>query len=142
MQFLVPQFIDVEPKIIGPISPRQFVVFIVTLLLCVLAYKLADFALFTIEAIIFVAVGGSFMFLKVNGQPLHYFLLNIGNSFKKPNLRVWKKQTKMPVEIKVKEKKKDKGPIVVRKSLPSTRLSQISLMVDTGGKYNEEDFEE
>ena len=27
-QFTVPQFIDVEPKIIGPITTRQFLIFL------------------------------------------------------------------------------------------------------------------
>ena len=76
-QFTIPQFIDVEDKIFGPITVRQFVIMLACLLLSALAYKLTDFALFLTETILFFAAGGTVAFLRVNGRPFHYFILNI-----------------------------------------------------------------
>ena len=51
-RFIVPQFIDAEDKILGPITVRQFIIMIVGGLLIFAAYKLADFGLFLLEAFV------------------------------------------------------------------------------------------
>ena len=43
-QFTVPQFIDVEDKIIGPITTRQFVIMLAGFTLIGISYKLFDFS--------------------------------------------------------------------------------------------------
>jgi len=139
MQFLVPQFIDVETKIIGPITPKQFIIIIFTAGFIFISYKLADFTLFIIEAVIIAGLGGILAFFKVNNQPVYYFLLNAGQSLKKPGLRVWGKETILIIEKKPKKPgKKGKEEVVSRKPLSTSRLSQLALMVDTGGQYEEE----
>lgn len=143
MQFVVPQFIDIESKIIGPITPKQFVIFLLVAGILFISYKLADFTLFIIEAVITILIGGSFAFLKVNGQSFDFFLLNIVGNFKNPGLRIWRKQViKLVKEKPEKLKKKDKKPVVSRKPLTASKLSQIALMVDTGGMYIEQEDEE
>ena len=43
------------------------------------------------------------------------------------------------IKVNTKEKiKKEIGPSKIRKPLPRGRLSELSLIVDTGGKYQEE----
>ncbi|MCH7758935.1 hypothetical protein IID20_01080 [Patescibacteria group bacterium] len=137
MQFIVPQFIDVESKIIGPITPKQFIILILTTGLIFASYKLADFTLFIIEAVLIAGIGITIAFVKVNHQPIYYFLLNVGQSFKRPSLRIWRKQY---ILIKVKKEKKEKkvATVVSRKPLSASKLSQIALTVDTGGRYEEE----
>src|SRR3989338_6179494 len=79
-QFVVPQFIDVEDKIFGPITTRQFIILLVGGGIVFLAYRFGDLALF---AVILAVVGGItflFAFGKINGQLFHYFLLNIGGN--------------------------------------------------------------
>jgi len=139
MQFVVPQFIDVEAKIIGPISPKQFIVLIITCGLIFISYKLADFTLFIIEAIFIFGAGVTLAFLKVNNQPVYYFLLSLIQVFKKPNIRVWKREKMVVLERKVKKKKeKAEEAIIPRQILSSSKLSEISLLVNTGGRYEEE----
>jgi len=138
MRFIVPQFIDIEPKIMGPVSLRQFLILLATGGLIFVCYKLADFTLFVIEAVVLFALGGTFAFLKVNGQPVHYFLLNFLQSAKKPKLRVWNKEGQKVKEVILPEKAKEKEEEIIRPPLSSKRLSEISLIVDTGGAYREE----
>ena len=91
-QFVVPQFIDVEDKIFGPVTTRQFLILLIAGGIVYLAWELADLALF---AVILAVVGGFSLvlaFVKVNGQAFHYFLLNIGQTAKKPTLRIWRKE--------------------------------------------------
>lgn len=146
MQFVVPQFIDVEPKILGPITPRQLIVLIVTFGLGFICFKLADFTLFILEAIILLVVGGGLAFAKVNNRPLHFFLFDLIKSFKNPNLRVWQKEISplAEKELKVAEKEDIEEDSGARRRQPlfRSKLSQMALLVDTGGKYQEEDWED
>ena len=47
-QFTVPQFIDVEDKVIGPITVRQFIILLFGGGFIFIAYRLSDFVLFLI----------------------------------------------------------------------------------------------
>lgn len=141
MQFIVPQFIDIETKIIGPITPRQFIILIVTGGLIFISYKLFDFALFILAAVVLFGIGGALAFFRVNGRPVHYFLLNVFQTMKKPGTRVWRKEFIPVVEKRFKDKTKEKKEekiIIPRKPLSTARLSQAALLVDTGGRYEEE----
>ena len=88
-QFTVPQFIDVEDKIIGPITVRQFLLLVVGGLIIFLEFKLSDIALFIILAIPTFTVVAVFAFVKINSVAFHYFMLNMIQTLKKPKLRVW-----------------------------------------------------
>ena len=138
-QFIVPQFIDIEPKIIGSITPRQFILIMVGMGLLFVAYKTADMALFVVEAVLILMVIGILAFAKVNGRPFHYFMLNVVQTLKKPKIRVWAKQVLPEKVIKGKKVKKEKIELVPRKQLSRSRLSDISLLVNTGGMYREEE---
>lgn len=137
-QFVVPQFIDVEDKIIGPITVRQFIILLVTLGLIFLSYKLFDFTLFAIIGLILFGFGGTLAFLRINGQPFHYFLLNLLQTYQRPWLKIWDKTPdaselrELIKEIKI----EPSGEIIPQKPrISSSRLAEISLIVNTGGVY-------
>lgn len=138
MKFTVPQFIDVEDKIIGPITTRQFVILMVTALLMFIAYKLFDFALFIFVAVAEFALGGTIAFFRVNGQPFHYFLLNLLQTSRRPQLRAWDK-TYTDAELKaiISAPPPPPPPTRVRKErVASSRLSELTLTLNTGGVYD------
>src|SRR3989338_4721011 len=91
-QFVVPQFIDVEDKIIGPVTVRQFLILLVAGLIIFIAYRLADFTLFVIMLALIGGLSLVVAFVKINGQTFHYFLLNIIQTTKKPSRRLWYKK--------------------------------------------------
>ena len=76
-QFTVPQFIDVEDKIIGALSVRQFSISLSAFLLIALCYKIFDFTLFLLCAVLIIVIFGTFAFIKVNGMPFHFFVLKV-----------------------------------------------------------------
>ena len=136
-QFVVPQFIDVEDKIIGPLTTRQFLILLFTGLLGFLEYKLADFSLFLLIGIVTLATGGIFAFFKVNGMPVHYFLLNILQTSRRPKVRVWQKsitdnELKNAIHLPVTVVK---APPAHKPPPPRSRLQELSLEVDTGGAF-------
>lgn len=137
-KFIVPQFIDIEDKIIGSVTTRQFITLIVTGIFLFAAYKLFEFNLFLVQAIIILAVGGSFAFLKINGTPLHIFLLNFVSRFGKPDLRVWQKEDEV-APLTMKQPQKVQETVVSKPRLTARKLSELALVVDTGGMYRGEE---
>jgi hypothetical protein len=143
MKFTVPQFIDVEDKIIGPITTRQFLILLATALLMFLTYKVITSTpgRFTYAVIALIAefgVGGIVAFLKINGQPFHYFLLNLFQTFRKPMLRVWDKSyTDAELKAIITEPPPPPPPKrLLKERVATSRLSELSLVVNTGGVYN------
>lgn len=132
MQFVVPQFIDVESKIIGPISARQFVILLLAAGIDFLAFRLLSLAV----GIPIMAVATTFAcamaFGKVNTQPMHYFLLNLVQTLRRPRLRLWQR-------AEYTERVLDKEAVVARVAhkpmISQSRLAEMSLLVDTGGVY-------
>ena len=139
-QFVVPQFIDVEDKIIGPITVRQFVILLISGGLLFLSFKFADFTLFITEAITIALLTILFAFIKINGRPVHYLILNIIQTLQRPRLRIWDKRLstedlkKYMREVKTKPVAK----VRTRPLVGTSRLAEISLIVDTGGVYEGE----
>ena len=139
-QFVVPQFIDVEDKILGPITTRQFVLMIVAGLFLVIAYKLFDISLFVLTVLIVCGLVGLFGFYKVNGRPFHLFLSSFIQVGVKAKLRVWNKTD----EIITVTDAGDTAPVArpqARPRLSRTRLAELALQVDTGGIYQAESLE-
>lgn len=134
--FLVPQFIDVETKIIGPITTRQFLIMLVSGMIDFIFYKLFYFQTFVVIALANTAIFGIFAFFKVNGMPFHFFVLNLIQTFKRPRLRVWNKEEipSLPQAEKVEVKKE----YLKKPPLEGSRLSSLSLVVNTGGAFKEE----
>jgi hypothetical protein len=139
-QFVVPQFIDVEDKIFGPITTRQFLILLVAGLLMFIAFKLADIALFIFLALL---IGGAALvlgFIKINGQAFHYFLLNIVQTVRRPSRRLWYKTfSKAELAESIKSGKVEMVEAV--KEIPRmsySRIRDLSLTVNTGGYYKPE----
>lgn len=93
MQFEVPQFIEIEDKIFGPFTWRQFLYLgggggaIVVMLL------LLPFYLSIIPAIAVGVLTGALAFYPVNNRPFSDFLEAIYNHYSRKRLYIWQ-QTK------------------------------------------------
>ena len=142
-QYTVPQFIDVEDKIIGPVTARQFSVMLSAIAPIFLAYKLADFALFVFLTIVIGGTAVMFAFVRINGQAFHYFVLNILQTLRRPSRRLWyKSYTTGALQSYINEQKdevKRKADIednkIERKVISNTRIRDLSLLVNTGGYF-------
>lgn len=137
-QFTVPQFIDVEAKIIGPITTRQFLIFLGAAIIIAICYKLFDFTLFLTIAIVVVMIAVLFAFVKINSRPFHFFVLNAVQTLRRPRLRVWNSRaisSEPPEDIPFVK------PIVkpaVKEYYKKSRLAELALIVDTKGRYKGE----
>lgn len=139
-QFVVPQFIDVEDKIIGPITTRQFIMGIGAGLLVFISYRFADLSLFIILAVLIFGFYVLIAFVKINGSPFYYFLLNIISTAKEPRSRAWQLGQDSWRLVPAKEEKESAVSVLPqRKKLVDQELSSLSLLVDTGGRYRPEE---
>ena len=137
-QFVVPQFIEVEDKIFGPITTRQFIILLVAGLILFIVFKLADTVLFIFLALFIGGLAAIIAFVKINGQAFHYFVLNIIQTMRRPSRRIWyKSYTKNELLESIKSGKVE--VVEVAKVVPKmsyNRIRDLSLIVNTGGYYS------
>ena len=134
-QFTIPQFIDVEDKILGPLTVRQFLIMLVCAMFEFFYYSVFDFSLFVVVGLITLAIFGILAFSTINGRPFHFFILNLIQTLKKPGLRIWSKSFEtVSKSVEVEVEVPDYIP-VSGKPVTSSRLTELSLVVDTSGGY-------
>ncbi len=118
MQFKVPQYIDVEDKIFGPFSFRQFAYLVGGGGLVYLLWTLLPFYAGIIPIILIGGLSFGLAFIKINGKPL-ISIMEAGFFYMvKRKLYLWKK------EERVKEVKKEET-VKTEKYLP--RISESKL---------------
>ncbi len=137
-QFTVPQFIDVESKIIGPLTVRQFMVILGAFIIIGISYKVFDFSLFLVISILSLGLATLFSFVKVNGRPFHLFLLNVIQTLRRPGLRIWNNRLMVAETGAPSVEIKPEAPFAAPKIYKKSRLAELSLVVDTKGRYKGE----
>lgn len=142
-QFVVPQFIDVEDKIFGPITTRQFIILLVAGILIFLSFRFGDLSLFIFTLVFVGTLALLFAFVKINGQQFHYFLLNLLQTTRKPSLRIWNKvysteelnYWRKTVQEEVAKETIERAPV------KKERIRDLALLVNTGGFYQPDEFD-
>lgn len=137
-KFIVPQFIDKEDQILGPITVRQFLLILVGVFLLFIEYKLLATAYFIFSGLLTIAGFGTFAFMKINGQPFHIFFINFLQTNVRPPLRVWdKRPTDGELRAWIASGQVSAPPkVTTSKPRPeSSKLRDLSLVVNTGGVY-------
>ncbi|OGZ16484.1 MAG: hypothetical protein A2494_03950 [Candidatus Lloydbacteria bacterium RIFOXYC12_FULL_46_25] len=93
MQFQVPQFLDVEDKIIGPFTIKQFLYLTGGVGMGYLAMRFIPFVGMII-ALGAVGLGGALGFYKINGKPF-IFIIEAGfNYLRSTRLYIWRRREK------------------------------------------------
>jgi len=143
-QFVVPQFLDMEAKIIGPVTGRQFIILMATFFLAFIVYSIVPITELMVLINVLVIMSGLILaFAKVNGVSMHMFLLSVFQTIKRPGLRVWDK-TLSDAEIralnkKVVEEHKVEVRVPVKDRMGASRLSELAMVINTGGVYRPDD---
>lgn len=108
MEFIVPQFIEREAKIVGPFTFKQFIFIGIAGGTCILLFFTVSFFVFILATI--VLLGGAFAlaFLKIGKTSLPTFIKNFFSFLFKPRVYLWKKKTSPPKFLR-KEKEEVKG---------------------------------
>lgn len=96
MQFKVPQFIEMEDKLVGSLTLKQVLYLLgAGAMLFGLWYlvPLGSFVLIALPVIVFALL---MAFYRPNGRPFIYLLLSMTNYLFKPKLYLWKKEKLTP----------------------------------------------
>lgn len=96
MDFTVPQFIDKEAKIVGPLTFKQFIIVLVPAGFCLFLYFVLPFSVFIAATIFFVGLGLALAFLKINGATLPVFIKNAMLYLFGSKVYLWKKKDILP----------------------------------------------
>jgi len=140
-QVVVPQFLDVEDKIIGPVTVRQFIEMVIGAIFIAILYRLLYLPYFLASAFVVFIIIMIIAFAKINGQVFHIFMLNFFQTMINPKLKIWrKKATLKEIRDDLAKPKEDvlRSVKMSRRPVSSSRLSEIALIIDTGGVYQGE----
>lgn len=91
MQFQVPQFIETEDKIIGPLTIRQFGYLLIGGALSFVTFFFIDPIPWIIFAVIVMTFFSVFTFLTINGRPLSTIAFSALSYYWRPKMYIWKR---------------------------------------------------
>lgn len=120
MHFQVPQFIETEDKIIGPLTIKQFFFVAGGGFTSFLLYFVTELWLWIILSAIIMGLSASFAFVKVNGRSLTFFVKSALTYFWQPKTYVYGVKDNTQRETKETKQKILKKPRVI----PATPLSK------------------
>lgn len=129
MQYQVPQFIEIEDKIFGPLTFKQFVYIVGGAAICYFAYR---FLPFFIAFFIIIPMGGlslALAFYKVNKRPFIVTLESAIRYAMGKKLYIWQKSAPKPEDIMNKNAGIDAAKVLVPK-LSNSKLKDLTWSLD------------
>lgn len=135
MRFQVPQFVDIEDKIIGPLTLKMFAYYAVAGMLLVPLYMTLDISLFITMGLPIVGVAALFAHVRIQGQPLVWVLVHATTFYVNPRVYLWRRGGAASLM-------KIQGPEyeeVARERESVTSLSAIAQMLNTQGNVSKSD---
>ncbi len=149
MKFQVPQFIEVEDKIFGPLTLKQFIYLAGGVGVSVILYFALPIYLSIIPILFFLSFGIALAFYKVNSKPFISFLESLFMYMFQPKLYIWKQEQKVAASENItasSTKLKDDTIITDEKpatnfipKLSESKLRDMTWNLDTRSSLNAEE---
>lgn len=147
-QYQVPQFVDVEDKIFGPLTAKQFMMFVVALLiigaLWVSPLPPQATIIIAIPILIFTIL---LAFYKVNGRTFVWYLYSIVHFAFTGKTFLWERRWEADKislrrdELNREIERKHTPGTPVKKVFDETRIQKLARILDTSGHAVNEDSE-
>lgn len=138
MRFTVPQFIEHEAKIIGPLTFKQFVFIGAAGAICFVFYFTigqGNFLLFLVLSILILGAGAGLAFLKIGGRGLPTILANFFRFILDSKMYIWKKgRTSIAPFKRIEIKKEVKEGELPLKTAEASQLKKIRTQIETKTK--------
>lgn len=129
MQFRVPQFIDVEDKIFGPFSFKQFIYLLGGGGIAFVLYKVLPSYISFIFILPVIGIAAALAFYQVNGKPFIFTLEASIKYFLQSKLYIWKKAP--PVKQTTQQESPSQNTSTsVLPTLTDSKLKDISWSLD------------
>lgn len=91
LRYQVPQFIDLEDKIVGPLTLKQFLLYFSTVLLLIPVYLYSDLSLFITIALPVMAAAAAFAHLRPGGKSLFAVVMNFFGFISQGQIWTWRR---------------------------------------------------
>ena len=131
MRFTVPQFIEHEAKIVGPLTFKQFTYVGIAAAICFMLYFSVPFSVFVLACIFIGGASIALAFLKIGGMSLPSVIGNFLKFKLAPKTYLWKKKQgtiSILEKAKPKIKKEEETPLkIARKS----KLKNVQTKIET-----------
>ena len=137
MRFQVPQFIDVEDKIIGSLTIKQFVYLAGGAGLIFLLYVVLPFP---VVVFLGLPIGGfviALAFYKVNNQPFIKIVEHGLKYYASPKIYLWKKEKMKTASFTVSDARRQREGVMQEEFIPKltkSRLKDLSWSLDIKSK--------
>ncbi len=131
MEFQVPQFVERQGKILGPLTFNQFIIlFFLALLLWALS-RIIPFTSVIILGVFIAVIAFWFIFGKIEGRPVVEMLQNIvGFTFGSSKFYIWQKTPCSQKIIEKQEFKKETKEEYPSKILGERKLEKLSSEIE------------
>ncbi len=140
MQFQVPQFIETEDKIVGPLSLRQFIYVGIGVGISGMLYFVLQTWLWAILAAFLVGGAIAISFVKIEGRPLAKVIFSAFDFYWNPQMYIW--QPDHPGLPKQEVPKEKSGGVSLEKIAAGKALHKSWEILQTGEKMSDKQFSE
>lgn len=134
MKYQVPQFIEVEDKIIGPLTIKQFVYLAGGAFMSFIAYRFLPLIIAIVPIAGIIGLSLALAFYKINNKSFIDFLESAFLYYTKQNLYIWKKEDKKII------RPEGGAPAVARQvyvpRLSDSKLKELSWSLDINENLN------
>ena len=133
MQFQIPQFIDNETLLLGPLTVKQSMYIGGAIFGCLLIFFIFDGIIAWILSGLLIVIALAFSFLKIEGRSLLTVITNSLIFLKSSKLYIWEMKFSAPRILKMKKKKKIvkvEEKYTLSKDGSKSRLSDLSFELE------------
>jgi len=130
MLFNIPQFIDKEDKIVGPLTAKQLGWMFGAGGVMLLLWAVLDITAFILAAIPVLAIFGALAFYRPNNQSLIAFIFTSVQFFFRPKMYVWRR---LPEIANIQKKPSHKKVAIIQKEkkiVNEEKIQEISKLLD------------
>jgi hypothetical protein len=142
LQFKVPQNIDLQDKIIGPLTLVQFTVLVVSGLVFYATLRFTNLITVLVVGTPILLLGIALSIVKIQDQPFSHFLIASLGYFWRPKLRVWQKdptleRLALPTTVNPLHRAEEQAATAARqerREQTMSQLDQLARLLDTRGE--------
>jgi hypothetical protein len=128
--FSVPQFIDVEDKLFGPLTFKQFIYLLGGGAICYICYTLLPLSIAVFIILPVGALAAALAFYKLNTRPFIEVLQNFVSYFFKPKSYLWKRVNNQKIEVAQKTAPSSQPQVIYEPVNLDRRITDISKSLD------------
>lgn len=138
MRFQVPQFIDIEDKIFGPLTIKQFIYIAGGAGLCFILFRVLPLIIVIPLGVVIIGFSLGLAFYQVNNKPLIYILQSAFGYYISSKLYLWKRKDKSPEKAKAMGITETNTPPIYVPKLSESKLHDLTWSLDIKESLNEE----